>query len=221
MPWLSQASQQRLAVLEGAELHLVDHRGRAGDAHHLLDLGHAEVRDADRARVAALAGRLHPRPGPGRALLGPVDDVEVDLLDAEPLEAVLGLGGRVGARGIELRRDEDLVARDAAVAQRAADARLVAVGLRGVDVPVARLERPAHRVLTLGAVLDLPHAQPDRGDRVTVRQGPPPAVFAHVASLGCLPRRGPYRRGRPGRRCDVPVRPRRAPPAAARGSRAR
>ena len=53
---------------------------------------------------------------------------------------------------IELRGDEDLVARHAAVAQGAADARLVAVGLRGVDVAVAELERPANGVLALGAV---------------------------------------------------------------------
>ena len=42
---------------------------------------------------------------------------------------------------VELGGDEQLVARDAAGRDRAADALLVAVHLRGVEVPVAHLER--------------------------------------------------------------------------------
>src|SRR5262249_30292258 len=124
--------EQRAAVLERAELHLVDVRLDVGDAEQLVELGDAEVRAADRARVAALARPLHPVPRPRRPALGPVDDVEVDVVDAEPLEAALRLGLRVLAGGVELRRDEDLLARDAAVAQRAPDAALVAVRLGGV-----------------------------------------------------------------------------------------
>ena len=60
-----------------------------------------------------------------------------------------------------LGRDEDLLARDAATPDRRADAPLVAVELRGVDVPVSGLERPLDRVLGLGALVHLPHPEPE------------------------------------------------------------
>ena len=136
--------EQLPPVLERAELHLVRQpAGVSATAISSSSSAHVEVRDADRARIAALVRTLHPGPGPGRAALRPVDDVEVDLVDAEPLQAPLRLGLRVLLRRIELRRDEDLLARHAAVAQRAADALLVAVGLRGVDVAVARARAPS------------------------------------------------------------------------------
>src|SRR5215216_6742485 len=75
-----------------------------------------------------------------------------------PLERRLG----VAAPRVEPRRDKDVLARKAAVAQGAADAGLVAVGLGSVDVAVAGLQRPAHRVLTLGPIGDLPPAQPEQ-----------------------------------------------------------
>src|SRR5205085_11772354 len=109
-------------------------RGRARRAEQLIELFDAEVRNADRLRVAELARPLHPRPGPGGPALGPVDDVQIDLIDTQPVQAALGLRGRIGSTpGIELGRDEELLARDAALAQRLPDARLVAVGLRRVD----------------------------------------------------------------------------------------
>jgi hypothetical protein len=55
-----------------------------------------------------------------------VDDVEVDGVDAEALATAPGLRLGVVARRIELRGDEDVLARDTAVAQRLADAALVA-----------------------------------------------------------------------------------------------
>ena len=48
------------------------------------------------------------------------------------------------------------------------DALLVAVGLGGVDVAVAELERPADGVLALGAVGDLPDAESERRHLVAV-----------------------------------------------------
>jgi hypothetical protein len=88
-----------------------------------------------------------------------VDDVEVDLIQTEPLEALLRLEHGVLAPREELRRDEDLLPRDAAVAQRPSDARLVAIGLRGVDVAVAELERPADGPECEQAVRRLPDAE--------------------------------------------------------------
>src|SRR6202012_3826129 len=117
---------------------------------------------------------------------GPVNDVEVHVVDAEALEALLRLRRRIGARGIELGGDEHLVARDAAGAYPGPHAGLVAVGLRGVDVAVAALQRPPHRVLTGPPFGDLPYAQSDGGDGVPVRQRSRPVACAHVASLDCL-----------------------------------
>ena len=90
---------------------------------------------------------------------------------AEPLDAPRGLGGGVLAARIELGRQEHLLARDAAVAQRAPDAGLVAVRLGRVDVPVAGLERPAHGVLGLRAVGHLPDAEAEHGDPRAVGEG--------------------------------------------------
>ena len=75
-----------------------------------------------------------------------MDDVEVDLVHAEALEAPLGLSlGVTGAR-VELRRDEDLLARDTTFPDPDPDALLVPVRLSRVDVAVAELERPADGV---------------------------------------------------------------------------
>jgi hypothetical protein len=78
-----------------------------------------------------------------------MDDVEVDGVDAEAIEAPLDFRLRVAAPRVELRRDEDVLASKAAVAQGATHAGFVAVGLGSVDVAVAGLQRPTHRVLTL------------------------------------------------------------------------
>src|SRR4029453_1214795 len=131
--------EQLPPVLERAELHLIHNRRGLGHRHQLVELAHAEVRDADRARIAALKRTFHPGPGPGGSALRPVDDVEGDLLDAPALQAAVRLGPRVVARGIELGGDEYALARHAAVAQSAPDALLVAVRLRSVDMAVAAL----------------------------------------------------------------------------------
>ena len=77
----------------------------------------------------------------------------------EPLEAALNLRDWVSLCGIELGGYEHLIAGDAAFAQSLPDALLVAVGLGGVDVPVAELERPSDRVGALASVRHLPDAE--------------------------------------------------------------
>src|SRR3954451_1608592 len=189
-PTLLAGVEQSAAVLERAELHLVDDRPHLGDAEHLVQLRDAVVRDADRARVAARVGALHSVPGASRAALRPVDDVQVDPGDAEPLQASAGFVLRVSATGMELRGDEDLVPRHAAGAQRPPDARLVAVRLRRVDVAVAELQRPAHRLLALRALRDLPDAQAEERDLVAVGKDARPPVLRVRACRhsGLLPR---------------------------------
>ena len=72
-----------------------------------------------------------------------MDQEEVDLLDAEvgkgPVERLQGVVVVVEAV-VQLAGDEDVVARNARIADRFADALLVAVHLRGVDVAVSDLE---------------------------------------------------------------------------------
>ena len=76
----------------------------------------------------------------------------------------------------ELRRDEHLVARDAALAQRPSDACLVAVCLRGVDVAVSQLQRRAHGLNALRSVGDLPYAEPEQRHHRPVGEHPTAAV---------------------------------------------
>ena len=66
---------------------------------------------ANRPGVAELTRTLHARPCPGRATLRPVNQIQIDIVCSEPLQATLGLGGRILARRIELGRDKHLVAR--------------------------------------------------------------------------------------------------------------
>ncbi len=88
-----------------------------------------------------------------------MDEVQVDVVETEPVEASFELDGGIGEGGMELCRHEHLVSGDSAVAQRPTDAFLVAVCLGGVDVAVSRLERRADRFLAFGSVRYLPGAE--------------------------------------------------------------
>ena len=78
---------ERSPVMKRAELDLVD-RGRvAPRLAHRLELSGIEVADADGAGQAALEGTLHAGPRPCRAAQRPMDQIEVQALDSQPLEA--------------------------------------------------------------------------------------------------------------------------------------
>ena len=101
---------------------------------------------------------------------GPVDQIEVDVVQAEPLQA--GLDGVLDGLealivGGQLGGDEHLGARDARRGDRAAHRGLVAVGRRGVDQPVTGLQRGGYRALGLG-VRQLGDAEAQCRDRVVV-----------------------------------------------------
>ena len=105
----------------------------------------------------------------------PVHEVEVDLVQAEELGALVeGPQGVVEALiGVpDLRRDEEVIARDAAAPDGFAHAALVLVHRRGVDVSVAALEG-AQRRIDGDVIGDLPDTEADLGDR--------PAVVHHEA----------------------------------------
>ena len=92
-----------------------------------------------------------------------MDQVEIDLLDRQPLEAALELRLRVATGRGELRRQEDLLPRDPTRPEPSPDAGLVAVALSRVDVPVPHLERPFDGLLDLPALGDLEDPEPHRG----------------------------------------------------------
>ena len=101
-----------------------------------------------------------------------MDEHQVDPVDAElgraHLEGLARLAHPVPL-GVQLRRDEDLLARHAARAHAAADALLVAVGVRGVDQAVAQPDRLGHRALGL-AVAHRPGAEAEAGHAAPVEQ---------------------------------------------------
>lgn len=101
-----------------------------------------------------------------------MDEVQVDVVDAEPLDAVRGLPEGVAPAGEELRRDEHLLARDAALAQRPADARLVSVCLRGVDVAVPELQRRPDSLHARGSVGHLPDPEPKQRHHRPIGEDP-------------------------------------------------
>ena len=174
--------EKPLAVGERVEQHLVDDRRLLSLFQEVVDFSDREVRDADGARVAELARPLHPRPRPGWPSGRPVNDVEVDELQAEPTEAPFELDGGITSRRKELGCDEDLLARNAAFADSYADALLVAVRLSGVYVPLSGLERPTHGVDAFLLVLNLPDAEPKHGNRIPV--GKPVGVLSVASWLG-------------------------------------
>src|SRR5207253_2613712 len=100
----------------------------------------------------------------------------------EPLETALNLCDRVTPSGMELGRYKHLIARDTAFAQSLPDALLVAVGLGGVDMPVAELERPTDCVDALASVRHLPDAEAEQRQPRTVRQGALSSLSCHGTS---------------------------------------
>src|SRR3954447_24645753 len=101
-----------------------------------------EVRHPDRADPGDGVQLLHRPPGFGRGALPgpwPVDEVQVEYVEAEPIHAgVEGTERRVVPLvGVPaLGGDDPRVALEPGLTAARADSRLVVVQLRGVDVPV-------------------------------------------------------------------------------------
>ena len=88
---LPAAGEQAAAKAERAEVDLVDRRRDPARIDHLGQLVEVEVADSDRPGQSALQRRLHPLPGPGGPTLRPVDQVQVEAVCAEALQAALSL----------------------------------------------------------------------------------------------------------------------------------
>jgi hypothetical protein len=77
-----------------------------------------------------------------------VDEEQVDVLEAKPLEALVegAQRGRVSVVGpAELRGDEEVATRQSGGSKRRPDLSLVLVASGGVDEPIANLEGPQDR----------------------------------------------------------------------------
>src|SRR5215471_7855182 len=73
---------------------------------------------------------------------------------------------------MELGGDEHLIPRHTAFAQPPANALLVAVELRGINVAIANLQRPAYGIDGFRTIGHLPDAETKQRDLVTVRERP-------------------------------------------------
>jgi hypothetical protein len=103
--------------------------------------------------------------------LGQCSSSRSTCVDLQALEAALDRALQVAVGEVvdpDLGGQEDLVARHAGGRQGRADVLLVAIGLGGVDVAVAQLQRPFDQRLG-GAVVQLPSAQADGGDQDIAR----------------------------------------------------
>ena len=146
MPCFAAQRERCRGAAGTGQLDLIDGRDVLGGAQAApRRCGTQEVADADRARALLLVEALQRAPGV-EPLAGdrPVEQVEVDVIQAEALQAgVEGAQRAIVALVVvpELGRHEHLLARDAAVANAGADVGLVAVDARGVDVAVAEAQR--------------------------------------------------------------------------------
>ena len=158
-------------------LDLVDAGGDAGRGDDVVEVTGSEVGDADRADEATLATLDEALPGVDIEVLArvrPVDEDEVDDVEAQATQAVLDRGDRQGllveAAG-DLGRDEDVLAVEATATERLADLLLILVVHGGVDESIALLEGRHHRGDALLAAQRI-GAEADLRDDEAVVQGP-------------------------------------------------
>ena len=111
-----------------------------------VEHGDVEIRHPDIFRepglfdLAQRADRLRQR----NLRVGPVDQQQIDPRQTEPLQAFIDRALEIARRQAvepDFGGDEDLFALDAGGAQAVAHLALVAIHLRGVEMPVAQMQR--------------------------------------------------------------------------------
>jgi hypothetical protein len=128
-----------------------------GMAHRLVEQCRREIADADEAGLAGLAQSGHrlERLGQGHGAARPMDQQQVEMIEAQLLEAVLGAARDVLRREMVARqfcRDPQLATGDSGLRDALADLGLVAIELRGIDVAITHGDRVAHRAGAIGTV---------------------------------------------------------------------
>jgi hypothetical protein len=161
------------ALVERIRLDLVDRGSHAVVQVQVEEAVGVEVGHPDSPDQAIGVDLLHRVPG---AVVVPerlVDQVEVEVVQAEPPERAIELpAGHLDAGALDphLGGDEQVLARDATTSDRATDRGLVAVRRRRVDCAVPDLERIRDRSLRL-VLRDLVHAESEDRHADTVVQG--------------------------------------------------
>ena len=150
-----------VALEERVRLDLVDRRGHVVVLDEIDETVRVEVGDTDRPGQAVGVELLHRPP---EAVVVPerlVDQVQVDVVETEPLQRPLEGRRGVGLAGVldpQLGRHEQLVTSDAAAGDGPADSLLVPVRGCRVDQPVADLQGSGDGLLGL-LRRDLIHAE--------------------------------------------------------------
>src|SRR5438552_4773068 len=167
--------EQRPLVQEGMKLDLVHGGwdGRRGE--QFLQVANRVVADPDRAGESLVADLLQRLPGfLPQARHGPVDQVQVDVVEAELAATLLERPQRRLVAVVvvpELRRDEDLFPRDPALPDRGPEIPFVPVELRGIEMAVPDFEGVCDRLARLLSGSGLPHAEAEDRHLVPVVQG--------------------------------------------------
>jgi hypothetical protein len=177
-----------LALEERVRLDLVDGRRDVVVLDEVDEPVGVEVGDADGLDQAVAVEVLHSPPGAVVVADGLVDEVQVEVVQAKALQGLLefALGG-VFTRVLDphFGGDEELVAGDAALGDRAADGFLVVVGGGGVDGSVAGGQGVADDLLGL-FVGYLEHAETEHWHLDTVVEGDEAVLRRHGGFLRWL-----------------------------------
>jgi hypothetical protein len=128
---------------------------------------HREVADPD---IPCPTGRPHrfQRPqglGQRNARIGPMDQQQIDIIRAQPAQAVGGRSRQIGAGKLvipNLGGQKNVASVDARFGDRLPHPGLVVIGLSGIDMPVAQIQRGAHDPVARRS-FQLPGSQTQRG----------------------------------------------------------
>ena len=172
MPWSTANVADLLLRQMRMQLHLIDRRNDAAPVDQQLQVTRFEIAHTDRLRATRLGDLLQRIPRAEDAVVvlqRPMDQVQVDIVDAETSEAgVERLQRRLVALiGVpQLGGEKDVFAGDSRVRDATAHPFLVAVCGGGVDVPVARLVQGEPDGVFGLVVVRLPDSQAELGRMV-------------------------------------------------------
>ncbi len=145
-----------------------------------------EVAHADRTHAALRIELLHGGPCLLPAFGRPVDQIQIHIVQAEPVQALLEcILGAVFANVVvpQFRGDEQVCTVHIAFGDGLAHRSLVAVYARRVDMAVPVLEGGAYGVHGLWAVLDLEHAEAYLRDHHVVVERDAMVLLCHDSSI--------------------------------------
>ena len=171
-------------LAEGIDLDLIYHRTDLCMEREVHEAVGREVADANGLHEAVGEHFLEPPPGAVDVAHGLMDEVEVEVVEAEKFERALHRPFGAGFACIlnpELARHEKILSRDAAIGQSAPDRGFVPVGRGRVDCAIARSEGVIDRILAGSGVGDLVNPEEERRKFDAVRH------FECLVHGKCLP----------------------------------